>query len=1384
MKKNILTSIFALCNILLVQAQTYIQDYQHFFKGLKLQNSPHPDVIDLMGPRINPAEFNGSNQTDTSNIEYAEELARIVRSATWTKKNPIVAWDSLNVWANQYIAKGILPLLLIDYRTYKLSDSFWLREQYQYDSDSGYLSKMGPWMSDDFSQIDAFNFLPFYRKINQSIHSIILDSRFIIGHRAIHQNAILGIDINGTSHLISPNQPTPLQGVLPGINNCHLFLEADSMNERFNNNNGMFFSVSGTAQKRLLTLFRLHANPKKPEWETITNGLPIDYFDVKSWVSNEQNILIETGARVSIHYGNNKNGVNNCLKKPIVFVEGIDFGYRSKPIGCRDGKCGNTGYIDLLKGKQWNVESQSWSDWTSIENSPPLLKQYRDSGYDIVYIDFWDGADFIENNAAVTCKAIKEISQRLCGENIHVVGASMGSLVARRALTMLENDTISHCVRSYTSFDGPLLGANIPIGLQATLDYYSSASGKVEDMKTRMLNRPAAKQMLLHHYSQGDKPHPLFNKLLNDSTMQAYPKQPWLFAITNGSNRMEFQKADNFQDLIPGDSIIHFNLAEPLFKHVKTLIREFGGKRLALLTKVLPTSEAKIFTHSRKQTLNKQTEGTVAIFKTSAFKETSHLVDATFDGHDHISGGFSTFSKSLHESLSNYPLLVFTSLYASNTCFIPTWSALGSDSVRKNSKKPLSITIGTTPMALKNTPFHDYYSQSTNQDHVFFENGQSGNAVWLLKKLIFVEKQSYSAINETIFIGKSPDRFIGNLIVESQQILNVNREYTNSNIKPIDKSTAIAFKERKFFLGNCQSAELNILGTMNLGSGEFNHQATTMICQEKSSISVGQGGILILSGGRSTLKILRNSSISLNDNSTLIIGDGSQLIIEEGAKFNIGKNVKLRFNGTGAMIHVKGEMSLSPYSDLTIRSDSGFSTGLLKLSNMGGGFGKCSLKGENNNRLFIIGNDAKSSTVLQIEGEINTLNLFDSIEIFRANIKFGNHSRWVASGHVSIKNSGFFPTEWATKAQNGLVLTNGTFIIESCEFNKLNTGLCLQKDGVASISNTTFNQCSTGLLMASNGSKIKKSEFRSNLVGLEIHENLAHDSLLGCNFRLNATGISANGDKQKFPLHLIETGFYNNGVGIETVKRSIAVKCSIFGYNETGIKATETNLILGSNSKVMGEKDSLNCGDNTFAYSQKKSIYLNHSNLYLNGNNNFLCSNSASQENKIQIAGTIPNNEISPWNTKNSVIALGKNHWFPTDANDNIDSIQEKYLAIGAIDIGGRWYEIETSGTMLKKVNTLCFDPQNSLENSRRAAKNNNDNSWTNNEISLQTRSSLELSIPRSAAVYSLDGRKIKDSSNQQTWYEGLSPGFYLICYTNDNLEPIARRIFIGNSNN
>lgn len=196
---------------------------------------------------------------------------------------------------------------------------------------------------------------------------------------------------------------------------------------------------------------------------------------------------------------------NDCgkLLKPFVFIEGFN--------------------PDQLNPFDYG-EMQRRINRPSYENNPILTptsntmwEDLYDSGYDVVYVDFEDGAGDVLLNGNAVRAAIEWINAQkaLNGstEKNLVMGASMGGLCGYWALGSMEADNVDHETEKYFTFDSPLRGANIPIGLQ----HFFKAMGEtvvpqgafglttLEEkipylaVAKQVLNAPAPKQMLLVH---------------------------------------------------------------------------------------------------------------------------------------------------------------------------------------------------------------------------------------------------------------------------------------------------------------------------------------------------------------------------------------------------------------------------------------------------------------------------------------------------------------------------------------------------------------------------------------------------------------------------------------------------------------------------------------------------------------------------------------------------------------------------------------------------------------------------------------------------------------------------------------------------------------------
>src|SRR6185436_5669376 len=116
-------------------------------------------------------------------------------------------------------------------------------------------------------------------------------------------------------------------------------------------------------------------------------------------------------------------------------------------------------------------------------------------------LNFTDATVAIEQNGFVVAELVSQVQSLIPpASTVAVVGASMGGLCSRYALAYMESHGIPHRVRTWMSFDAPHAGADIPLGLQYWINFFSSQSADAAAFLA-ILNRPAAREMLLYHYT-------------------------------------------------------------------------------------------------------------------------------------------------------------------------------------------------------------------------------------------------------------------------------------------------------------------------------------------------------------------------------------------------------------------------------------------------------------------------------------------------------------------------------------------------------------------------------------------------------------------------------------------------------------------------------------------------------------------------------------------------------------------------------------------------------------------------------------------------------------------------------------------------------------------
>ncbi|MFZ6011013.1 MAG: esterase/lipase family protein [Bacteroidota bacterium] len=277
------------------------------------------------------------------------------------------------------------------------------------------------------------------------------------------------------------------------------------------------------------------------------------------------------GALVTVEYTN----PGREIRKPFIVVEGFDPWKILSP----DDKKSNFDFIDAIENigpSGLNVEV--------IKNGPTLADVLNSANYDLIFIDFDDGTDYIQRNAYLVenviewVNSVKQPHNGVIEKNV-VIGFSMGGLVARYALRDMELNSKVHDTRLYASIDSPHQGANVPVGFQAMASHlygsgissllagspgggYMITFGMLNADLARsfqMLNSPASRQMLIYNVAgAGGNIH--YNNITHEEFMKeysemGYPSQGGIrnIVLANGS------ECGSGQGFLPTDPFIDVN---------------------------------------------------------------------------------------------------------------------------------------------------------------------------------------------------------------------------------------------------------------------------------------------------------------------------------------------------------------------------------------------------------------------------------------------------------------------------------------------------------------------------------------------------------------------------------------------------------------------------------------------------------------------------------------------------------------------------------------------------------------------------------------------------------------------------------------------------------
>lgn len=163
-------------------------------------------------------------------------------------------------------------------------------------------------------------------------------------------------------------------------------------------------------------------------------------------------------ARITVEYGgrNKANPDPAVLDKPLIVVKGFDVS------GIIGGPGARSTYERFVTRQLNQTQGSILSDGADLD------------GYDIVYVDFDNGVDYLQNNAFLLERVIRWVNQNKTGTQPNaMLTMSMGGLIAQYALRDIEtnpaNTAYPHQVRLLVTHDSPHQGANAPLSLQMAI---------------------------------------------------------------------------------------------------------------------------------------------------------------------------------------------------------------------------------------------------------------------------------------------------------------------------------------------------------------------------------------------------------------------------------------------------------------------------------------------------------------------------------------------------------------------------------------------------------------------------------------------------------------------------------------------------------------------------------------------------------------------------------------------------------------------------------------------------------------------------------------------------------------------------------------------------
>ncbi len=639
-----------------------------------------------------------------------------------------------------------------------------------------------------------------------------------------------------------------------------------------------------------------------------------------------------------VRYASNNN--TGKIVKPLIYVDGFDPDINDPSFpSSGDNYYFFTSTLDV--------------DYNTVANITLDYGLDDQNSYDLIYVQWKNGTDYIERNAYLLESIITWVnSNKTPGQQNVIVGLSMGGLVTRFALRDMEMNGISHDTRLFVSHDAPMWGANVPVSIQAFAQQVGSwqipdgvgltgltYTSLVPDalQAVTLFNSPAAKEMLIQRYilntasntlSVDNSAHTAF---MNEMSSMGWPVNCNNLTLSNGgcSGGTQFSNTNSFVTLTGSYSLGTYfgNLWRSLAASIA------GGFAWGQTTRYLPIRAQSLMIQfplgiiTTKGSVNLDfnatsvpSSGTSQIYRGNVtvkrqlfwgvFNSTSYLLKSSINSSsemlplDNAPGGnydmslflqLDAINSTLHKSLGTWANLATPQHYF---CFVPTVSSMA----LTNAASYLNSNVCNIADCLNPSGVKDFYAPQTSTVHV---TNTQASTNWLLN----VQSAAANCIKlcpTSWSISGSNPLCTSSIYSVTGAPSGINYAWSTSPTGLVSISNpAIASPTLSYQApGNttvsatlstvCNSTGINVTKALNVGTvnnltGTYTTSSNTYPLYTFNMVPIGP------INGNFTWPNISNISISYNGSGTWYYGSSNTFALYLAS----GQYMNLTFNGTG-----------------------------------------------------------------------------------------------------------------------------------------------------------------------------------------------------------------------------------------------------------------------------------------------------------------------------------------------------------------------------------------------------------------------------------------------------------------------------------------------------